>query len=112
MMAGGCQPLVNLLGPNYKVQGGRQRWAEPTLRMKRVPCHRSLNLEERLPGRDIQRFLIGAAEGEVGDDVFADWNAAKQLALRGDHIDAGRHVGRFIGGSRRGDSGSDPQVAL
>src|SRR4051812_25278935 len=82
------------------------------LRIERVTRYCGLNLEQRLAGGDVERFFVGAAEGEVGDDVFADGDSPAELALRRDYIDAGRHIGRFIGGSRGGNAGSDPQVAL
>src|SRR5262249_47176671 len=52
------------------------------------------------------------AEGEVGDQVLADRNAAKQFAFRRDDVDAGRVVEIFTRAAAIGDAGGDPEVAF
>jgi len=91
---------------------GRQECLPHVLWIERIAGDGGLNLEERFAGGDVERFLVRAAEGEVGDDIFANRNPSQQLAFRRNDIDAGRHVGGFIGGSRRRNAGGDLQIAL
>ena len=43
----------------------------------------------------IQRFHVRPTERVVGDVILHDWDEFQQLALRRDHIDAGRGIERF-----------------
>src|SRR5262249_18512650 len=83
-----------------------QRWIQGIAR------HLYRDLVQGLAGRDVERLAVRPTEGQVGDDVLRNGDAAEQFPLGTDHINAGRHVGGLAGATRRQDARGLPQVAL
>src|SRR5947208_17164168 len=50
------------------------------LGIERIAGDGGLDFEEGFAGGDVERFFVRAAEGEVGEDVFRDGNAAEEFA--------------------------------
>src|SRR5262245_6481520 len=66
-------------------------------------------LVEGPAGGDVEGLAVRTAEGEVRGDVLGDRDAAEELALRGEDVDAGGDVGRLARVAGGVDAGGDPE---